>query len=53
MKTEVVNLIKSKNLTIFKDLKIGLVCSKNEEEVIIRAARFCKMYIGFKVVSYV
>ena len=54
MKTEVVNLTKSKNLTVFKDLKIGVVCSKNEDKVIIRMARFCKMYIGFSIfVSYV
>ena len=53
MKTEVVNLTKSKNLTIFKDLKIGVVCSKNEEKVIIQMARFCKMYIFFIFVLYV
>ena len=46
MKTEVMSFTVSKNFTIFNDLKIGLVCSVKDENVIMRIARFCSRNKG-------
>ena len=39
-------LTRSRNLIIFRDLKIGLECSMNEAKVIMRIARFCRRNKG-------
>ena len=46
MKIEVMSFTMSKNLTFFNDLKIGLVCSVKDENVIMRIARFCSRNKG-------
>ena len=51
IKTTVINLTISKSLLVFKDLKRGLECSKNEEKVIVRIARFVlgKINVSYKI----
>ena len=44
--TAVINLTRSRNLIIFRDLKIGLECSMNEAKVMMRIARFCRRNKG-------
>ena len=49
----ILNLIRSKSLSMFVCLNSGLECLSNLEKVIILKARFCSIRRGFMLVWYV